>query len=268
MKPADITYNYIQNYLIQVRATGRYTVTLDELKQRFDVTDKALQQGIFRLKSKDQIAQVRQGFYAIIPPEYAHSGMLPPSLMIDDMMTYLNRDYYVALNTAAALFGAAHQQPMEFRVMIHKPALRNIETDKLRIQFFTKHEWQKNQTTLVKTDAGYMQVSVPGMTAFDLVQYHPKIGGISHCLEILAELAERMRPSELRRIARTQKRPAIQRLGFLLTLLGADRLTSVLHKFVETEHPKVIPLSLAHKNRNGVLDKNWHIIINTPIDHL
>lgn len=53
-------------------------------------------------------------------------------------MNSLNKKYYVGMLSAAALYGAAHQQPMEFFVITKKPALRNIKNKKLKINFYVK----------------------------------------------------------------------------------------------------------------------------------
>ena len=72
----------------------------------------------------------------IITPEYAQSGMLPATLFIDDLMKSLNRKYYIGLHSAAALYGAAHQQPMEFFVITENPPLRNIKIKLFRSILF------------------------------------------------------------------------------------------------------------------------------------
>ena len=120
----ESTYNYIENYLSDIQAKGRYTVTLAELKNRFNSSEKAIKQNIYRLKSKNQLAQVRKEFYVIVPPQYSNRGMVPSTLFIDDLMQYLNREYYIGLLSASALHGAGHQQPMQFQVMIKKPPLQ------------------------------------------------------------------------------------------------------------------------------------------------
>ena len=154
MKTINSAHNYISNYLIEVRSKGRFAITLEELRSKFDVSEKALLQNIYRLKVKNQIAQIRREFYVIIPPQYSNRGMLPPSLFIDDMMKFLDRDYYVGLYSAAALHGAGHQQPMEFHVIAKRPALRNIRNEKLILSFFTKRDWDKDQIIEKKTEAG------------------------------------------------------------------------------------------------------------------
>ena len=169
------TYNYVEEYLNRIQAKGRYLITLSEVRNEFEVSEKAILQKIFRLKNKNQLAQVRKEFYVIIPPQYSNRGMVPPTLFINDMMDFLNRKYYVGLFSAAALHGAGHQQPMEFQLMTQKPALRNIKNQKLSISFFTKKEWEQNQIIEKKTEAGYLKVSSPELTDFDMVQYHKRI---------------------------------------------------------------------------------------------
>ncbi|MEI9912620.1 MAG: type IV toxin-antitoxin system AbiEi family antitoxin [Bacteroidota bacterium] len=120
MPNSNPSYNYLEDYLNKIRSQGRYAFTWIELKDQFDISDKALNQTLYRLKIKKKIAQIRKGFYAIITPEYSRQGMLPVNLFIDDLMKSLNKRYYVGLISAAALHGAAHQQPMEFFVITEK----------------------------------------------------------------------------------------------------------------------------------------------------
>jgi predicted transcriptional regulator of viral defense system len=72
-----LPHSYLDKYLTEVRAQGRYTFTLDELKDEFALSYPALKQNLYRLKLKKEVAQIRQGFYVIIPPEYSKQGMLP-----------------------------------------------------------------------------------------------------------------------------------------------------------------------------------------------
>ena len=46
------SYNYLEEYIDAVRAKGRYAFTLEELKDKFDISDKAILQNLYRLKSK------------------------------------------------------------------------------------------------------------------------------------------------------------------------------------------------------------------------
>ncbi len=261
----ESTYKHFENYLTEVQSKGRYSLTLNELKAKFDITEKAILQKIFRLKNKNQLAQVRKEFYVIIPPQYSKRGMVPPTLFVNDMMDFLKREYYVGLFSAAALHGAGHQQPMEFQLITQKPALRNIHTQKLTISFFTKGEWEQDQIIDKKTDAGYLKVSSPELTAFDLIQYHTRIGGLNRILPILEDLSETIKPSLLLKTAKAQKTPNIQRLGFLLEKLGKESLSTSLFSLL-TNAFKEVPLSLAHTGKTGLLNEKWKIIENTELD--
>lgn len=261
----ESTYNYIEAYLREIEAKGRYAVTLNELRNNFNVSEKAILQNTYRLKRKNRLAQVRKEFYVIIPPQYSRRGMIPPTLMVADLMEFLNREHYVGLFSAAALHGAGHQQPMEFQVITKKPPLRNIKNEKLNISFYTKSYWSLDQIAEKKTQTGYLKVSTPELTAFDLVQYHKRIGGLNRIIPILEDLAEVMKPTLLSKIAKTQKATNIQRLGYLLDKSGIGSLTNTLHR-VLGNNLKNIPLSLAHKKKQGQVNDKWKIIENSELD--
>lgn len=259
------TYNYLEDYLTEIQSKGRYSLTLNELKAKFDISEKAILQKIFRLKNKNKLAQVRKEFYVIIPPQYSNRVMLPPTLFINDMMDFLNRDYYVGLFSAAALHGAGHQQPMELQLITHKPAFRSINNQKLAISFFTKGEWKQDQIIEKKTEAGYLKVSSPELTAFDMIQFHKRIGGLNRIIPILEDLTETMKPSFLSKTAKTQKTPNIQRLGYLLDRIGIESLAGSLFRLLG-ENLKELPLSLSHNERAGLTNEKWKIIENTELD--
>ncbi len=260
------TYNSVEGYLRRLQSKGRFTLTLAELKSNFDSSDKAILQNIYRLKSKNLLAQVRKEFYVILPPQYSNRGMIPPTLFIGDMMEFLEREYYVGLLSASALHGAGHQQPMQFQVMIKKPPLRSIKNKKLALHFYVKSIWQHEDTVQKKTETGYIQVSSPALTTFDLVHYNKKIGGLNRIIPILEDLIESISSSELNRTAKNQKTPNIQRLGFLIEQLGNKQLSSALYKRIAKKDLREIPISLSHKNRDGKLNTKWNVIVNTELD--
>lgn len=262
----ESTYNYIEEYLNELQAKGRYTVTLSELTSGFDSSEKAIKQNIYRLKSKNQLAHVRQGFYAIMPPQYSNRGMIPYTLFIDDLMKYLNRDYYVGAFSAAALHGAGHQQPMQFQVMTKKPTLRSIKNEKLDLRFFIKSTWHASDLVNKKTEAGYIRLSSRALTAFDLVHYHKTIGGLNRVIPILDDLIENITVPELKRTASRQKVTDVQRLGYLLDKLGNKKLAEALFLKVEGKSLREIPISLAHNNRDGEPDSKWNVILNTTLE--
>lgn len=259
-------YDYVDAYLNDLLAQGRHAVSWAELQERFDSSGKAILQSVYRLKRKGKLAQVRKGFYAIVPPAYRSRGMVPYTLFVDDLMGHLDRAYYVGAFSAAALHGAAHQQPMQFQVMTHKPALRNIRNDKLDLRFFVKSAWDPGDVEAIKTDAGYLRVSRPSLTAFDLVTYSKQIGGINRILPVLEDLCDSIPPADLATTALSQSMPDIQRLGYLLERLEKAEWAAPLLECLSEGHVKPVPLSLAHRDHRGESDARWKVVLNTELD--
>lgn len=258
-------YSTLEDLVNEIRATGKYSFSLLEAKKEFKISEKALNQALFRLKNKNKISPIRKGFYAIITPEYSKQGMLPPHLFIDDLMQSLEKKYYVGMFSAAALYGAAHQQPMEYYVITEKPALRNIKTPKLSINFFIKQDWPESGVIQKKTDAGYINVSTPELTALDLLTYGNF--GINRVLTILEELVEEMKSSDLAKTARIYSpTSSIQRLGYLIDkVIGNEKLALALRKIVNDRKTYPTPL-LKSANIKGSLDSDWNIYKNTELE--
>ena len=259
-------YEYIETYLDAIRAKGRYSFSIEELLAEFEISYKALAQRLYHLKQKKKIAQIRQSFYVIIPPEYSTLGTLPPDLFIDSMMKYLNKKYYVGLLSAAALHGAAHQQPTTFFVVSELPAPRNISNNKLKIRFFSKQNIVEYGVIQKKALSGRINVSSPELTAFDLLD-NIKQFGINRIATILMELYEVMLPSKLSKIAKLVDNKAnIQRLGFILeNIIGENKLSNALYKILYKTNCTNVRLSTL-KEKIGEIDKKWKIIINEKIE--
>ncbi|MDR1981286.1 MAG: type IV toxin-antitoxin system AbiEi family antitoxin [Tannerellaceae bacterium] len=261
---AQTTYNYLDKYLIEVRAQGRYAFTAEELKNKFNLSPNALNQLLYRLKQKKEVAQIRHGFYVIIPPEYSKQGMLPPYLFIDDLMKSLDKPYYVGLLSAAALYGAAHQQPMGYTIITQSPAPRSI--DKLKILFFSKQNFIQDGIIQRKTLAGYINVSSPELTALNFFDYIHKFG-INRITTVLQELSEEMKPAPLLKTAKQYPNTAaIQRLGYILdTVVSAEKLSDALCKVLTERSCFPVPLS-PQKEKRGETDDKWKIIKNMEIE--
>jgi predicted transcriptional regulator of viral defense system len=261
---SQLPYNYLDKYLTEVRSQGRYAFTVEELKKRFNLSVPALRQNLFRLKLKKEISLIRQGFYVIIPPEYSTQQMIPPYLFIDDLMKSLNKPYYVGLLSAAALYGAAHQQPTGYTVITQSPPPRSI--DKLKIIFFSRQIFLQDGIVQRKTPAGYIRVSSPELTAVEFFDYIYKFG-INRITTILQELSEEMKPSSLLKIAKQYPNTAaIQRLGYILDkVVSAEKLSDALCKVLNERTCFPIPLS-PQKGKRGETDNKWKVIKNMEIE--
>jgi len=259
-------YNQLEEFLIEIRSQGRYAFSLKEVKGKFELSDKAANQALYRLKLKKRIAQIRKGFYAILSPEYVKQGMVPPSLYIDDLMKALGKRYYVGLLSAAALQGAAHQQPMEYFVITEKPALRSIKNKKVKINFFVKKLWHEQDIVPIKTDAGNISVSSPELTALDLLYYVESIG-LNRTYTILQELVPEIKASNLLKTAKLYPQTtAIQRLGFLLDCeMNEGKLAESLYKILTERNYFIVPLAIS-KDKDGEINNKWKVIKNIKLE--
>ncbi len=266
------TYEYLSRYLDQLRSRGRYTFTGDEVIAEFNLSDEAYQKVIQRLSDKERISRLRQNFYLIIPPEYASRQTLPLGYFIDDLMKFLERDYYVGLLTAAMYHGAAHQQPQTQFVISEPPYLRPIKNRQQSIVFCLKKGWNADFVTQQKTDAGYINISSPALTALDLVFYSDRIGGINRATTVLAELVMELKLDTLAKTAEDfSQTTTLQRVGYLFDeVLQETTLADAIHSVLDSRNYYPTQLNPKKESKNQKAPNRWKIIpnMNVEVDEL
>ena len=268
MNPST-TYNYLTEYVNELRSKGRYSFTIPELHQRFELSENALKKALQRSKQKKEIALIRKEFYVIVPPEYRSRGVLPPALFIADLMHFLSHKYYTGLLSAAAFYGAAHQQPQEFFVITTKPFLLPVKSNKIKINFCHKKHLPEQGIIERKTDTGYLKVSSAELTALDLVFFYDRVGGMNRVATVLQELAESLDAEKLVIAAkRYEQIAAIQRLGFLLdVILDQKKLVSPLLSYLKTvKHYPVLLRPQKERPDTMATGNEWKVVPNIEID--
>jgi len=184
-------------------------------------------------------------------------------------MTFVGKPYYVGLLSAAALHGAAHQQPQEFFVVT---TTKQIKTRKkgIVINYFTKKNIPQNLLEKRKTESGYAYISSPELTAADLVYYHNRIGGINRVCMVINELSEVIKAERITtELTETLSIPTIQRLEFIFDrLVSQPELADKLYKVSQKEKKTFFlqPLKAGGKRTGFETDEKWEIIINADID--
>lgn len=262
------TYDYLNRYLDHLRSKGRYTLTGDEVISEFHLSDEAYQKVIQRLFDKNRISRLRQNFYLIIPPEYASRKTLPLSYFIDELMKFLGRDYYVGLLTAAMYHGAAHQQPQTQFIVSEPPYLRPIKNRQKSIVFCLKKVWNTDLINQQKTDAGYMNISSPALTALDLVFYSDRIGGLNRAATVLAELVVELKRQTLANAAESfSQTTTLQRLGYLLDeILQEKEMANALHSVLKNRTYYPVQLNPKKDSENQKAPNHWKIIPNMKVE--
>ena len=254
----------VEQFIEQQRSLGSYSFSWEMLNDAFDRSDKALKQALFRLKTKGKIAHVKSGFYVIIPPEFSNVGMIPANLFIDDLMKSLGKQYYVGMFSAAALQGASHQAVMEYYVVTDYPSVRSVRNKNIVINFFTKKEWANDLILQRKTDAGYINVSCPELTALDLLNYGNFT--INRVATVLEELSESFDSKRLKNTIKHASTTSIQRLGYLLdTVNNGHAYGKVLQHELKKRNVFPVPLS-KHGSKKGQINAIWNVIENITVE--
>ena len=258
-------YNW-NSFFLNLQRKGQYTFTYAEVSSAFNLPENSIAHRLYIYEKKNRIVKLRKGFYGILSPESSMHGTFDIYLYVDALMKSLDKPYYVALLSAAALHGAAHQKPQEFFIMTEIPLPRKIHNKKEKITFFGKNTLLQEGIMQKKSRVGYFNVSTPELTAFDLLD-NIKRFGINRITTILQELYEEMKVSRLKKIAQLiDNKASMQRLGYILeTVVGAERLADSLYKILSKTAFYPVPLSPV-KTRRGTMDSKWKIIINMEIE--
>ncbi|MCB9468705.1 MAG: type IV toxin-antitoxin system AbiEi family antitoxin [Candidatus Obscuribacterales bacterium] len=255
----------ISKYIESLQARGQYWFSYQMLVAETDKSQKAVERSLSRLREHGTIASPRRGFYIIVPPEYRAAGCLPATWFIDDLMKFSNEHYYVALLSAAELYGATHHHPQELQV-IGERSLRPLECGRVRIRFFAKRYIEKTPTTSHKVRTGYMRISTPEATALDLVRYSFELGGLDSVAVVIAELSETMKPRELIKAAECVELSVVQRLGFILDKTPRRSLSDPLSKWLLQQRPRLVLLSTDRSPDQSQINERWRLKVNDDIE--
>ncbi len=255
----------LRDWIEALPEDGRYVFTRDDAESVSGASCTAVRMTLHRLKKRGAIASPRRGFYVLVPPEYRSAGSPPATWFIDDLMRHLGRRYYVALLTAAALNGAGHQQPMAFQV-IADAVERDIEVDRVRVDFHVSNLMGDAATQTMQTETGSMVVSTPETTAFDLVRFPAASGYWSNIATVLSELAEQLDPAQLVAGAARVARSDTQRLGWLLDFLERRDLADALADVLWDKRLVPTPLSTVRDTAAAPLDPRWRVLVNDVVE--
>ena len=264
----------LRDWILDLPKRGKITFSNDDICRLYPSLNKLTVASVLRrLVESGKIQSVWHGFYVIVPVEYELKGVVPPLFYIDQLMNYLQKDYYIGLLNAASFYGAAHQQPQEFTVIVNGKSLRDKHKNGVKINFVSKKEIPYAFLRKNTTKTGYVSVSSPELTALDLLFYQKEIGGLSRAGTVLHELVEEMdfdkiTPDFLKLFPAT----AIQRFGYLLeeVLEYGDRAEKLSEKVKQAgiKFRKTLLKPEIHIRELQECEQNeiWKIVINEEIE--
>lgn len=256
---------HAKDFLSHIMQAGRYVFTSRDAREALGVSPAAVKQALNRLQRKGEVAIPARGFYVIVPPEYRTLGCLPADQFVPALMSHLGLSYYCGLQSAAQYHGAAHHRPQAFQVMLEK-ARRPIQCGKVRVVFHVRKRLAEMPVQHINTPRGTIAVSTPAVTAYDLVGYESKIGGLDAVATILVELAEKLDPKRLADLAPMMPLPWVQRLGYLLEFIDEAPKAVLLKRYVRTNAKEVTALEPSSARSDHPRDEAWRLIINTDLE--
>jgi len=247
-------------FIDQRLASGRTAFPLADLVQATGLSVTAARNQLLRLKDRVTRVSPRHRFFLIVSPEHRAVGAPPVAWWLHDYFQWLGAPYYLALQSAASSLGSNPQALQVTQVMTKQPR-RPVEIGRIRIQFFVKRTVEQTPTQPLANAYAPLKVSTPEATAFDLVQYATRIGGIGRVAETIVQLLPLMRPTELRRVLKIENEPATaQRLGFVLEKLRAVDLAKVVQNWLPS-NLKFVPLVPGLPGA-AAESKRWRILNN------
>lgn len=259
----------VRNWIENLQTQGKNAFSLTDMQEQLPhFSSIAIRNALYRLTKKGDLISIHKGYYLIIPPQYKSKGILPPPLFLDRFMDYLERPYYLGLLNAAAYHGASHQQPQEFYVVTVFPVVRPTLKKGLKINYISKKEIPNQLLEIKKTEAGYLKISNPILTALDLVQFEKRVGGLNRVAVILNELMESIKPGNINQeLLKFTSITTFQRLGYLMDhVLQNNVLSAAVYKIVKKENLFRIPLKTSAPTSGFLSNEKWKVIVNTEIE--
>lgn len=257
--------DFANEYIDELQMNGRLTFTTEDAVQALGKSTRAVHAQLRRLKEKGHIADPHRGFHVVVPPRYRRLGCLPAEQFVPQLMAHLNAPYYVALLSAAAYHGAAHQAPMAFQVMVRE-SRRALDCGRVHVEFIVRHDMEETPVVHRNTPSGELRVASPAATAVELVGYAERCGYLDNVATVLAELAESVDGEALVSEARRAPVAWVQRLGYLLSIVEADALASTLEGVLAEKNVFWTPLASWRDMRGTPRDSRWRLAINTDVE--
>lgn len=244
-------------------ALGRVTLALADLVRESGLSVIAAKRQLSRLRGRVVRISPRQPFYLIVSPEHRSLGAPPANWWLQDYFDWLGRPYYLALQSAASSFGSNPQALQVTQVMTDRP-VRAIRVGRIEVSFFVKRWIQRTPTQQLSGAVAPLWVSTPEATAYDLIRYATRIGGIERAAETIRPLLPLLRARELKRLLDAENEPPVaQRLGFVIEASGGRSLARAVRDWLPDKLMRVTLSPAKGKRDCFPLVKRWQVLNNS-----
>ena len=255
-----------REYIDKILSEGHCCFTTEQACKSMGGGINSTRARLRRLKEQKLIAEPVQGFHVIVMPEYRSQGCPPAEHFIDQLMEYLgNSNYYVCLLSAAEKFGAGHQRPQQFQVMIEKNR-RDISCRSVLIKYIARSTLADVPVVLDNSLWGTVSYARPEVTALELLGYPNHSGGLNNAVTVVLDLADSLNPGKLVEAAALSPLSWSQRLGYILETFGESKLPDKLFSYVRKAVSTFVPLRRASPQKGSRRCSKWKLIVNSEVE--
>lgn len=256
-----------QRFVESRQERGQVTFTLAELQRATGLSFTAARGQVKRLGKHVARLSPRQDFFLIVRPDQVSMGAPPAFWWLDAYFQSIGQPYYVGLLTAAAEHGSSHQAVQVTQVLTNSP-LRELKVGRIRVQFFVKKTVVKVPTSDLPMAYAPLKISMPEVTALDLMRYAHRIGGVGRAIETIRDLLPKFSKKRLQcAIATEAEISNLQRLGFILDELKRPDLSGLVRARLPS---KLNWVYLQHHSAHQIglyamRDNPWFVLINSEL---
>ncbi|MEL1266392.1 type IV toxin-antitoxin system AbiEi family antitoxin domain-containing protein [Pseudoxanthomonas putridarboris] len=209
------------------------------------VSSEALRQALHRQQRRGRLVRLSRGsdHWLIVPLQYAASGAPPVEVWLDRYMAKtLGLPYYVALLSAAEIYGASPYAVMVTQVMVPERR-RPITVGRHEVVFHTRARIERMPIHWHDTPDGRFKVATPELTALELVQRETLLGGMERVQAVLQALWGACKADGLAQaLEALQEVPTAQRLGALLARDGQNALAARVARWLRDKPMRIVSL--------------------------
>jgi predicted transcriptional regulator of viral defense system len=251
------------DFVADLAASGQYHFTTEEAVTALGDSVARVRAALRRLKANGEVVDPHRSFHVILPPAHRGFRCPPAEDFVPSLMQHLHEPYYVALLSAADLYGAVHERH-DYQVMARLNR-KAIDCGQSRVQFVGRKDLARTPYLEKDTARGALRVASPEATALELVGYVDQSGGLEHVARVLSELVVSLDPEKLAWAATLGPIAWAQRLGYLLDVTHHRLLANVLVPVVKELAHDFAPLVRARPKGGATRLPRWKLAVNASI---
>jgi len=249
-------------FIEALTASGKWTFTRTEAATKLGKDPAAV---LRKLRSAGRIISPAKGFYVIVPEEDRTHQALPPLRYVDQLMSFHQVPYYVALLSDADRYGVAPQAPQALQVMTYPPR-RRLRLLQHEIIFYSKRNLSEIPFQVRNTPTGTVKITTPEATFFDLVGFHQRVGGLEYIVELTAQLGEQFKHQRFQHAMLHFGTRVLQRAGYLLELIQLPKFPELVEQQLEMRKLIYVPLNPSLPVLKAAKAPRWKLQINDQLE--